>query len=142
MMRTVYQMLLVTAGTVMVLPMNHAHAQTYPNSSGINPVDAVILHDLSEHERERRDAQRRAYAGPDAGAIGTIHTAPQARKACANEALAEAGAGVKIVGKTVARTMSTGWEVEGGLDAGVVGGPTSFVCSVRNGSVTGVLLRR
>lgn len=140
-MRTWNQMLLATVGAVMLLPA--AHAQNYPNTSGVSTqdaVDALILDELSQQQKERRAAERQPYAGHRA--MGSISTAAQARKACASEALAEAGEGVKLAGKPVVHSMSTGWEVEGGLDAGTEGGPTSFVCSVRNGSVTGILLRR
>jgi hypothetical protein len=52
----------------------------------------------------------------------------------------EVGRGSNIRGRITASSMSTGWEVEGEV------GPfddqrwVPFVCSVRNGSVSGILL--
>lgn len=100
--------------------------------------DAAILSDLSRDRQAERDASRQPYASPG---YGPISSASGARNACAVEAQREAGPGSKIVGGPSARTMATGWEVEGGVDPGDGHGAVSFVCSVRNGSVSGILLR-
>ncbi|MGV3769873.1 MAG: hypothetical protein ACO1NM_07575 [Sphingobium phenoxybenzoativorans] len=111
-----------------------------PNGgSGIRTRDAVnaaILSDVSSDRQAEREAKRTPYASPG---YGSIRTAKQAADACGADAVSEAGRGSKLIGKPLARTMATGWEVEGHVDTG--DGHVPFVCSVRNGSVSGILLK-
>jgi hypothetical protein len=102
--------------------------------------DAAILSDLSEQRRVERAARRQPYI--PVATRGSIRTAAAARDACAVKALQQIGHAGIVLGRPDARTMSTGWEVEG--EVGHKGDRDSipFVCSVRNGSVTGILLRR
>lgn len=107
---------------------------TGANAQIVTPRDvgaAVILN--------RSDAARRPepYASPGQGSIAS---AAAARDACTGKALYQAGAGARLIGSAHASSMSTGWEVEGVIT--VAGQDVPFVCSVRNGSVSGVLLRR
>lgn len=99
--------------------------------------DAAIMSDIARDRQAERDAKRTPYASPG---YGHISTTTAARNACSAKAREEAGPGSTIIGKPVARTMSTGWEVEGTVkphgDASV-----PFICSVRNGSVSGILLQ-
>jgi hypothetical protein len=107
--------------------------------SGVNTrsaVDAAILSDVSSDRQAERDAKRQPYASPG---YGPIANAKQAADACAASALEEAEPGARIAGKPIARTMSTGWEVEGAV-ALKGSGTRSFICSVRNGSVSGIKL--
>lgn len=100
--------------------------------------DAAIMSDIARDRQAERDAKRAPYTSPG---FGHVSTAAAARNACAAKAREEAGHGSAVIGRPVARTMSTGWEVEGNV--GPVGGMASvpFVCSVRNGSVSGILLQ-
>jgi hypothetical protein len=113
-----------------------AHAQDYRDLH--RAADAAIASDIARDRQAERDARRQPYASPGHGAI---HTATAARNACAAKAREEAGPGTKILGRIAASTMSTGWEVEG--EVGPLGDRRSvpFVCSVRNGSVSGIMLR-
>ncbi|CAN5378667.1 hypothetical protein BH10PSE12_BH10PSE12_30920 [soil metagenome] len=107
--------------------------------SGVSTRDAVnaaILSDVSRDRQADRDAKQTPYATPGYGPIGS---AKAARDACARDALDEAGPSSKLAGVPRASTMSTGWEVEGWIKQGDA--RLSFVCSVRNGSVSGVTLR-
>jgi hypothetical protein len=116
-----------------------ATAQTgYDRRTYNRAVDAAILSDISRDRQAERDARRTPYATPG---YGPIASARAARDACGAEARHDAGRGAKLLGVPVARTMSTGWEVEGELEVGDGKGPLPFVCSVRNGSGSGVLLR-
>lgn len=101
--------------------------------------DAAIASEIARDRQAERDASRQPYVSPGHGAI---QTAAAARNACAAKAREEAGRDAAIVGRPMARTMSTGWEVEG--QVGPFEGMRSvpFVCSVRNGSVSGILLQR
>ncbi|WP_022682981.1 hypothetical protein [Sphingobium bisphenolivorans] len=100
--------------------------------------DAAIASDIARDRQAERDAKRQPYATPGYGAI---HSATAARNACAAKARDEAGRGAAVIRRPMARAMSTGWEVEG--EVGPFDGMRSvpFVCSVRNGSVSGILLR-
>lgn len=100
-------------------------------------VNAAILSDVSRDRDAEREAKRQPYATPG---YGPIHTAKGARDACSSKALEQVGGHAKIIGVPLASTMSTGWEVEGKIDGGE-DGSIPFVCSVRNGSVSGVLLQ-
>jgi hypothetical protein len=116
-----------------------ASAQTGYDGRSLNrAVDAAILSDISKDRQAERDAKRWPYATPG---YGPIATAGAARDACGASARDQAGRGAKLIGVPSAHSMSTGWEVEGRLDVGDGNGPLPFVCSVRNGSVSGVLLR-
>lgn len=99
--------------------------------------DAAIVSDIARDRQMERDAKRQPYASP---AYGSIRSAAAARNACAAKARQEAGSGTRILGHVAARSMSTGWEVEG--EVGPTDGQRSvpFVCSIRNGSVSGILL--
>lgn len=101
-------------------------------------VDAAIVSDIARDRQAEREARRWPYASPG---YGPIATADAARDACAEKALYQAGAGAKILGKPMANTMSTGWEVEGEMVGQGDSHSIPFVCSVRNGSVSGVLLK-
>ncbi|MDO7836219.1 hypothetical protein Q4610_14310 [Sphingobium sp. HBC34] len=108
--------------------------------NGIHPRDVVtaaIASDIARDRQAERDATRTPYASPGYGRIGS---AAAARDACAAKALQQAGRQAKLIGRPSASSMSTGWEVEGAI-ALPDGGDVPFVCSVRNGSVSGVLLR-
>jgi len=114
-----------------------AHAQ-----EGISLRDAVaasILSDMARDKQQERDAKRQPYQPAERGSISS---AAEARDACSAEIVAEMGGASRIIGTPSARTMATGWEVEG--QAGPDGERSSvpFVCSVRNGLVSGTLLRR
>lgn len=129
----------LAALALMTLPAT-AFAQTgYDRRQFDRAVDAAILSDISKDRQAERDAKRQPYEPP---AHGSIDSAAAARDACAAEALRQAGPAARLIGQPGARTMATGWEVEGEL--GPTGDASSipFVCSVRNGSVSGVLLRR
>lgn len=111
---------------------------TYSNRELRRAADAAILSDLARERQADREARRQPYASPGHGPIAS---ATGARRACAGEAVAEAGRGAKIVGTPRVSTMATGWEVEGGVDPGDGHGTVPFVCSVRNGSVSGIKLQ-
>jgi hypothetical protein len=111
------------------------HAQDYRDLH--RAADAAIASDFVRDQQAERDANRQPYASPG---YGPIRTAAAARSACAAKAREEVGRGSNIRGRITASSMSTGWEVEGEV------GPfddqrwVPFVCSVRNGSVSGILL--
>lgn len=111
-------------------------AQTYGDVHRV--LGATILSDIAADRQAERDARRQPYASPG---YGPIATADAARDACAEKALAQAGPHAAIIGTPRASTMSTGWEVEGAVSASA-SSSVPFVCSVRNGSVSGILLRR
>ena len=100
--------------------------------------NAAIASDIARDRQAERDARRQHYASPG---YGRITSAAGARTACAAKARQEAGPRTAIIGRPVASSMSTGWEVEG--EVGPYGDLRSvpFVCSVRNGSVSGILLK-
>ncbi|MEJ7934626.1 hypothetical protein WG907_10195 [Sphingobium sp. AN558] len=131
---------LTTACALMLaLVTSPAIAQgNYSNRELRRAADAAILSDLARERQAEREDRRQPYASPG---YGSIRSATGARRACASEALAEAGRGAKIVGTPRASTMATGWEVEGGVDPGDGHGAIAFVCSVRNGSVSGIKLQ-
>ncbi|MFZ2998156.1 hypothetical protein [Sphingobium sp.] len=99
-------------------------------------VGAAIVSDIARDRQAEREARRYPYASPGQG---NITSAGGARDACVVEARQEMGAGARLIGQAVARSMATGWEVEGHVAIGNDNRP--FVCSVRNGSVSGLLLR-
>ena len=99
--------------------------------------DAAIVSDIARERQAERDARRQPYASP---AHGRITTATGARNACAAKAREEAGHGAAVIGRLRASTMSTGWEVEGQVGPYEERRSVHFVCSVRNGSVSGILL--
>lgn len=112
------------------------HAQ-----SDIDPYQAVgaaILSDAARDRQAERDARRRPYTSY---VEGNIRTHAAARNACGAKAREQAGVGAKLLGQPIASTMSTGWEVEGTVASGS-GERLPFVCSVRNGSVSGFLFRQ
>ncbi|HAF40589.1 MAG TPA: hypothetical protein DCG90_02300 [Sphingobium sp.] len=121
---------------VAMLATSPIHAQMVIHPRDI--VGAAIASDIVRDRQAERAARRTPYAAPGHGPIAT---ATAARDACAAKALDQAGPDAKLIGKARASSMSTGWEVEG-LIALPGGGDLPFVCSVRNGSVSGVLLRR
>lgn len=99
--------------------------------------DAAIVSDIARERQADRDAARQPYASPG---YGSIRTATSARNACAAKARGEAGPGATVLGRPSASSMSTGWEVEGAVRVPGEREPIPFVCSVRNGSVSGILL--
>jgi hypothetical protein len=129
----------IWTGAAMMLA-GTAQTGTVQAQTGIHPHDvltAAIVSDIVRDRQEERDARRAPYL---AQGYGPIATASAARDACATKALYQAGPDAKLIGHAHASTMSTGWEVEGAI--AVPEGDIPFVCSVRNGSVSGVLLRR
>lgn len=112
-----------------------AHAQDYRDLH--RAADAAIVSDIVRDGQEERDARRQPYASPR---YGSIHSAAAARNACAAKARQEAGPGARILGRVEARSMSTGWEVEGAVGTADDRRSVPFICSVRNGSVSGILL--
>lgn len=115
-----------------------ASAERYDrNISNYNRViRAIILGDIAGEREAERDAKRFPYASKG---YGPIKTARAARDACAADVLNQIGRGARLASVPVAHPMSTGWEVEGAIDPR--DGGSAFVCSVRNGSVSGVLIR-
>lgn len=99
--------------------------------------DAAIASDIARERQAERDARRQPYASPG---YGRITTATGARTACAAKARGEAGPGSVIIGRPAANSMATGWEVEGAVRPRGESSAVPFVCSVRNGSVSGILL--
>ena len=99
--------------------------------------NAAIASDIARDRQAERDAKRQPYASPG---YGRITTANGARLACGAKAREEAGRGAAVIGWPFASSMSTGWEVEGRV--GPYGDQRSvpFVCSVRNGSVSGIIV--
>ncbi|KQN10289.1 hypothetical protein ASE85_03620 [Sphingobium sp. Leaf26] len=122
----------VAAVALLATPL-HAQVVVVPR----HVVGAAILSDIVADRQAQRDARQTPYAAPG---YGPIDTAGAARDACAEKALYQAGPASRLIGPPRASTMSTGWEVEGVV--GSADGDMPFVCSVRNGSVSGVLLRR
>ena len=112
-----------------------AHAQDYRDLH--RAADAAIVSDIVRDRQEERDAKRQPYASP---VYGSIRSAAAARNACSAKARQEAGPGARILGRVEARSMSTGWEVEGVVGPADAQRSVPFVCSVRNGSVSGILL--
>ncbi len=102
-------------------------------------VAASIVHDIMKDKQAERDARRQPYMSWEQGPIAS---AEEARHACVTEILAEAGHGAAIAGSPSAHSMSTGWEVEGDIMPPDGGEALPFVCSVRNGLVSGTLIRR
>jgi len=101
-------------------------------------IGAAILDDISSDRQAEREARREPYASPG---YGPIETERQAADACGERARRQVGQQAKLYRSPVANTMSTGWEVEGTIDPGAGEQPVPFVCSVRNGSVSSVILR-
>lgn len=118
-----------------ILAATPIHAQVIIRPSSV--VGAAIVSDIAADRQAQRDARQKPYATPG---YGPIATAQAARDACSEKALYQAGAAARLIGQARASTMSTGWEVEG-MIAGT-DGDVPFVCSVRNGSVSGVLLQK
>ncbi|BAI95855.1 hypothetical protein Sj15T_01930 [Sphingobium sp. TA15] len=134
-MRKTIICILGLASAGLTLPV-HAQALHAQNRRDLHrAVDAAIASDIARDRQAERDAKRQPYVSPG---YGTIRTAAAARNACAAKAREEAGPGAKILGRVAASTMSTGWEVEGEVSGGR--GSVPFVCSVRNGSVSGIML--
>lgn len=119
----------------MMLAATPIHAQVIVRPSSV--IGAAIVSDIAASRQAQRDARQTPYATPG---YGSIATAAAARDACSAKALYQAGSSAKLLGPAHASTMSTGWEVEGMIAA--ADGDIPFVCSVRNGSVSGVLLRK
>lgn len=116
---------------------------TFPAAAQLNDrelrraTDAAIASDIAHDRQAERDAKRQPYASPG---FGHITTANGARQACAAKAREEAGRGATVIGRPFATTMSTGWEVEGRVGPYADQRFVPFVCSVRNGSVSGIRL--
>lgn len=122
----------VAAMSLLTMPL-HAQVVIVPR----HVVGAAIVSDIVTSRQAQRDARQTPYASPGHGSIAT---AAAARDACAAKALYQAGPAAKLIGQAEASSMSTGWEVEGAITSPA--GDIPFVCSVRNGSVSGLLLRR
>jgi hypothetical protein len=118
--------------SALILP---AYGQDYRDLH--RAADAAIVSDIARDRQAERDAKRQPYASPG---YGSIRTAAGARNACAAKAREEAGRGSRILGRIAASSMSTGWEVEGEVQPLGDQRSVPFVCSVRNGSVSGILL--
>ncbi|MBH1999103.1 MAG: hypothetical protein I8H96_08160 [Sphingomonadaceae bacterium] len=121
-------------GVLMVATPIHAQSDIDLHQA----VGAAILSDASRDRQAEREARRQPYISP---VYGNITTANGARNACIAKAREQAGPGAKLIGQPIASTMSTGWEVEGTI-APSGGESIPFVCSVRNGSVSAILLQR
>jgi hypothetical protein len=122
------------AGAALFLLTTPLHAQIVVVPRHV--VGAAIVSDIVADRQAQRDARQTPYAAPG---YGSISTAAAARDACAEKALHQAGPSSRLIGSARASTMSTGWEVEGVVGSG--DGDIPFVCSVRNGSVSGILLK-
>jgi hypothetical protein len=122
----------VAAATLLATPL-HAQVVIMPR----HVVGAAIVSDIVADRQAQRDVRQTPYASPG---YGSIDTAAAARDACSEKALYQAGPASRLIGPARASSMSTGWEVEGVV--GSSDGDIPFVCSVRNGSVSGVLLRK
>lgn len=120
------------AATMLLATSVHAQIVVVPR----HVVGAAIVSDIVTDRQAQRDARQTPYAAPG---YGSISTAAAARDACAEKALYQAGPASRLIGPARASTMSTGWEVEGVVATG--DGDTPFICSVRNGSVSGILLK-
>lgn len=125
---------IAVCATAMTLALP-AHAQDYRDLH--RAADAAIASDIVRDRQAERDAKRQPYGSPG---YGPIRNAAAARSACAAKAREEAGRGSRILGRIGASTMSTGWEVEGEVVPAGDQRSVRFVCSVRNGSVSGILL--
>lgn len=99
--------------------------------------NAAIISDISKDRQAERDAKRQPYTSPG---YGNISSAKGASAACAAKAREEAGPGAAIIGRSRTSSMSTGWEVEGEVGPYRDLQSAPFVCSVRNGSVSGILI--
>lgn len=126
----------ITASILALALAMPAMAQDYRDLH--RAADAAIASDIARDRQAERDARRQPYAAPG---YGPIRTAAAARAACSAKAREEAGRGTAVVGRPMASTMSTGWEVGGRV--GPFDGRRSvpFVCSVRNGAVSGIMLQ-
>lgn len=118
-------------------------APTFPAAAQLSDrdlrraTDAAIASDIARDRQAERDARRQPYASTGFGPISTANGAGQA---CVAKAREEAGPGAIVAGRPFASTMSTGWEVEGRILPRGEQQPVPFVCSVRNGSVSGIRL--
>ena len=99
--------------------------------------DAAIISDIARDRQAERDAKRQPYGSPG---YGPISSARAASSACAAKAREEAGPGAVVIGRPRVSSMSTGWEVEGQVGPYEDLRSVPFVCSVRNGSVSGILI--
>ncbi|MCP1470584.1 hypothetical protein J3E64_002272 [Sphingobium sp. OAS761] len=122
-------------GALLVAGPVHAQAVIDPH----DVIGAAIASDIVQDRQAQRDARRAPYLPTS---YGPIDSADAASRACAAKAGAQAGPGAMLLGPARARSMSTGWEVEGVVGWKNGGERVPFVCSVRNGSVSGILLRR
>lgn len=123
---------IMMAGLLMAAPI---HAQTVIPPRDV--IGAAIVSDIAKDRQAEREAKRQPYATPG---YGPIASAQAAGDACAAKARQQAGPNAALVGRPVTSSMSTGWEVEGQIGL-TDGGTIPFICSVRNGSVTGMILR-
>ncbi|MEQ6334656.1 hypothetical protein [Sphingobium sp. MK2] len=125
--------LIMMAGFLLAAPID-AQIVTPPR----DVIGAAIVSDIARDRQAEREARRQPYATPG---YGPIASAAAAGDACAAKARQQAGPNAALVGRPVASSMSTGWEVEGNIGL-PDGGSIPFICSVRNGSVTGIILRQ
>jgi len=124
---------IMMAGLLMAAPI---HAQTVIPPRDV--IGAAIVSDIAKDRQAEREAKRQPYATPG---YGPIASAKAGGEACAAKARQQAGSNAALVGRPVTSSMSTGWEVEGQIGL-TDGGTIPFICSIRNGSVTGILLRQ
>jgi len=132
---------ILTAAASIAIGATPAYAQWggagSAGGSGVNmdtAVDAAILSSVARDREAERNARNQPYASPG---YGPIASAASAAEACGRSALDEVAPGAKLTGTPRARTMSTGWEVDGVIATGN-SGTLPFICSVRNGSVSGI----
>lgn len=131
----------LTAAAAIAVGVTPAYAQWggagSAGGSGVDldtAVDAAILSSVARDREAERNARNQPYASPG---YGPIASAASAAEACGRSALDEVAPGAKLSVPPRARTMSTGWEVEGLIATGG-SGTVPFICSVRNGSVSGI----
>lgn len=124
---------IMAASLFMAAPI---HAQTVIPPRDV--IGAAIISDIARDRQAERDAKRQPYATPG---YGPIASAKAAGDACSIKARQQAGPNAALVGRPMISNMATGWEVEGKIGL-TDGGTIPFICSVRNGSVTGIVLRQ
>jgi hypothetical protein len=129
------RMVMMTSSVVMLGLAIPAAAQS--NRELRRAANAAIISDISKDRQAERDANRQPYVSPG---YGNISSAKAAGAACAAKARQEAGPGAAIIGRSRTSSMSTGWEVEGEVGPYRDLQSVPFVCSVRNGSVSGILI--
>ncbi|MPT48212.1 MAG: hypothetical protein E2598_07290 [Sphingobium sp.] len=130
--------LLMSAPVMGVFALNAPIALAQDRVTIGDVIVGSILSDMAHDRQAVRDARQWPYMSNEKGSIAS---AAEAQSVCSDEIVAEAGNGAAIIGTPSTRTMATGWEVEGQIS--IPGDEArSFACSVRNGLVSGTLIRR